>query len=265
MAIITISGEVFSGRKDLAKCVAERLGLKCLSEEVLEKASRRYGVALEQLSHALEDKPGFFEGMAPERVHALAYIRAALFEEIKNGGVVYYGHAGNLLLKDVPHVLKIGVIGNMESRIKTAMHNRNLGRDQAIELIKKADETRGKLTKFLFHDNWLDPLLHDIMINLEFITIPSACELVCRITNHGFQPTPESQKRLADLILSSIVRARIAADETIEDAQIEIESDGGVITIKGTMESAVEADKLRKVVRQSPGVREINSQLRLSL
>jgi osmotically-inducible protein OsmY len=59
------------------------------------------------------------------------------------------------------------------------------------------------------------------------------------------------------------VRARIAADGSIADGEVVIEADGGVVTIRGTAESLGDADKIREIVRQAPGVKEVNSEMRV--
>jgi len=266
MAVITISGELFSGEEDLAERVAGNLAYRYLSDEVVvARAAREYGVAVEKLSHALSDKPGFFEGTGLERVHALAYLGAVLCADIKDEGVVFRGNAGHLLLKSIPHVLRVEIIANMEFRIKAAMAQRDLNRNQAVELIQKADEARAKWTRFLFHRDYFDASLYDIIINLDCTSLSSACKLICHIADVEFQPTSDSQKRLDDLILSTKVRARIAADRTVADGEVEIEAEAGIITIKGTVESSVDADRIRKIVHKMPGVKVINSQMRVSL
>lgn len=57
MATITISRDTFSGGQSLAECVAERLGYRCLSRELLLEAARQYGVLEERLSEALTRRP----------------------------------------------------------------------------------------------------------------------------------------------------------------------------------------------------------------
>lgn len=61
MAIITISRGCFSHGKQLAECVAERLGYECISQEVLLEASKAFDIPETRLFDALHDAPGFFE------------------------------------------------------------------------------------------------------------------------------------------------------------------------------------------------------------
>jgi len=188
----------------------------------------------------------------------MAYIRAALCREIQNDRIVYHGHAGHLLLRGVPHVLSVRVVANTESRITTAMERDNISQNKATEVIKKQDENRAKWTRFLYHVDWLDPSLYDLVINLERTSLDGACELVClAAAKEEFQPTPESQKALADLLLAAQVRAKIAADGSIADEGIEVEAHDGIITIGGKLHSSKDADKLTELTRQYPGVKDV--------
>jgi cytidylate kinase len=199
MAIITISRGTFSGGQSLAKCVAEKLGYRCISREVLVEAAKQYGVQEEDLYKALSEKPGILERLTLERVHYLAYIRAALIKEAKDNDLVYHGHAGHLLLRGTPYILRIKVIANMEFRIKAAMDLHNYGREEAIQFIHKVDDERAKWTRFLYRVDWNDPSTYDIVINLDRLALPAACDIICHMSNlEGYETTPESQKIMDD-------------------------------------------------------------------
>jgi cytidylate kinase len=264
MAIITISRGTFSGGQILAESIAEKLGYRCISREVLVGAARQYGVQLEKLSKALTEPPGFLHRFSEDRAHYLAYIRADLCNEVKDDRVVYHGLAGHLLLRGLPHVLRVRVIADMEFRIKAAMERQNFSREKAIEFVQKIDEKRVKWTRFLYHADWSDPSLHDIVINLENIGIDDARDIVCQIAAlDKFKVTPESQKIMSDMLLSTEVRAALAGSKGISDGGIEIEADRGIITIGGTVGSLKDADKIKELVRKMPGVKEVNSHMRI--
>jgi cytidylate kinase len=266
MAIVTISRGTFSGGQLLAACVAERLGYRCISREVFVEAAKQYGVPLEKLSKALTEPPGFLHHLTAERIHYLAYIRAALCKEVKDDRVVYHGLAGHLLLKGFPNVLRVRVIADMEFRIKAAMERQNLSREKAVEFVQKIDEKRVKWTKFLYHVDWSDPSLYDIVINIERTSIDGACDIVCQSASlDKFNVTPHVQRVIDDILLSTEVRAILAEGKGIADGGIEIEADGGIITIGGTVGSMGEADKIREIIRDIPGVKGIHSSLRVRL
>jgi len=265
MAIITISRGTFSGGQELAKCVAERLGYRTISREVLVEAAREYGVPVETLSRALSDRPGVLERLTSERRRYLACIRAALVREARDDGLVYHGHAGHLLLRDVPHVLTVRVIASMDFRVRALSEHHNLSRERAIQYIQKMDEERARWTRFLYHVDWRDPRLYDVVVNLDNAGRDGACHIVCYVANgERFKATPQWQKTMDDLVLSSHLTAIVANNRSIS-GKVEIAADQGVVTLMGTVESLVDADRVRVVVRNVPGVEEVKSRMHVRL
>lgn len=264
MAIITIARGTFSGGQKLAECVAERLGYRCVSREVLTEAAKRFDVSEDKLYKSLIERPGLLKRLTLERVHYTAYIRAALCQEVKDDNVVYHGHAGHLLLTGVPHVIRVRVMADIELRIRAAMERYSFDREEAIAFIDKVDDGRAKWTKFLYQVDWNDPSLYDIVINLDHIGISSACEIVCSTVNlEEFRTTPESQRIMDDLALSTDVRGRIAAEASIGDKEVEVEANGGVVVVCGTVNSMEEADKLKEIARKTPGAQGVESKLQV--
>ena len=119
MAIITVSRGTYSGGKELAGRLAEKLGYRLLSrEELLHDANKEFGISEEKLEAALLHKPGFFEGVSLQRIHYVAYLVAALCEEVQGDNIVYQGQAGHLLLHGIPHHFRLKVVADMERRLK---------------------------------------------------------------------------------------------------------------------------------------------------
>lgn len=267
MAIITISRGTFSGGQTLAECIASQLGYRCLSRELLVQAAQQYGISEEKLSAAISEAPGVIERLRSEKQRYLACLRATLIREAKGENVVYHGHAGHLLLQGVPHIITVRVIASVERRIKALTEGSNLSREEAIQFIKRVDEERIRWTRFLYHVDWRDPSLYDITLNIDPMTISGACNIVCQIADmNRYQATPESQKRLDDLVLSSHLEALVTNTNGISGGkEVKIEADDGVVTIEGTVESVVDADRVRVLVGKTPGVKQINSQMKVRL
>jgi len=265
MAIITISRGTFSGGQRLAESIAEKLGYRCLARvAIVQQAAKRYGVSEDKITKAIDESPGVLEHLRSDRRRFLAFVRAALVNEVKDDKVVYHGLAGHFLLSGVPNVLKVRVIANMEFRIKAAMDRGHLTREDAKQAIKKMDYKRTRWTKFLYGIDWDDPSPYDLVINLNQISLSSACEIVCHtVSLDSFKTPPGWQKTMGNLTLSTEVKAIIAAHKNIADAGVEIEADGGVITLGGTVASPEHADEIREVVRAIPGVKDINSKMQV--
>ena len=267
MAIISISRGTFSGGESLAECVAKKLGYHSINRELLEETAEQYGIKKEKLSDAIDEAPGVMGRLHPEKKRYLACLRAALIKEVVHDNAVYHGHAGHFLLNGVPHVIKVRVVVNMESRIRALTEHSNLTGEQAIQLIRRLDENRFRWTKSLYHVDWRHPSLYDVVVNFDQVTLPGACDVVCHTAGMPrYRVTPESQKAMEDLALSCHLDALIANNKGISGGKnVKIKADGGVVTIEGTVGSVVDADKVRMLVRETPGVKEINSRMRVRL
>jgi cytidylate kinase len=267
MAIISISRGTFSGGESLAECVAQRLGYHRINGELLGETARQYGIREEKLYGAIGEAPGVIEHRHSEKKQCLACLRAALIREVKDDNAVYHGHAGHFLLDGVPHLIRVKVIANMELRIRALTEHSNLTREEAIQLIKTLDEKRLRWTRSLYHADWRHPSLYDVVVDLEQMTLPDACEMVCNTASmRRYKVTPESRKAMEDLALRCHLQAVVSNNRSISGAKnVKIKADGGVVTIEGTVESVVDADRVRMLVRKTPGVKEINSRMRVRL
>jgi len=248
MSIITISRGTFSGGKALAECLSGRLGYPCVSREVIVDAASEYGISLEKLTAAMEKPPSFWEQLTGERTAYLHYVRAALYERALGGNLVYHGHAGHLLLRDVSPVIRIRVIAGLEFRIKEAMERLRIGRKEARARIREYDLARVKWTRFLYNVDWYDASLFDVVVNVDQMGIECACEVVARTADLDcFKPTPESQRVIENLTLSSRVWAALAKDPSTWSAEVEVTADDGIVTITGS-------SRLDEVIRAIPTV-----------
>jgi cytidylate kinase len=267
MAIITISRGTFSGGESLAECVAQRLGYHRINGEVLGETARQYGIREEKLCEAINEAPGVIKHLHSEKKRCLACLRAALIREVKDDNAVYHGHAGHFLLDGVPHLIRVKVVANMELRIRALTEHSNLTREEAIQLIKTLDEKRLRWTRSLYHADWHHPLLYDVVIDRDQMTLPDACDIVCHTASMGqYKVTPESRKAMEDIALSCHLEAVVSNNRSISGAKnVKIKADGGVVTIEGTVGSIVDADSVRMLVRKTPGVKEINSRMRVRL
>ncbi len=261
MAIITISRGSFSGGQNLAECLAKRLGYESLSREILVEAAEKYGISENELTNAMKAKPAIVERLSLniDRIHYLAFIQATLCEHVKNDNVVYYGHAGHLLLKDVCRVIKVKVIATLEQRIAFAMERNKLSRQEAVLYIRKMDKYRHKWTKFLYGIDWNDPSLYDVVVNLKDASIQTACNMISVMTSAPeFQLTERSKKAIADLALESQIKAKLASDKATRDYMLKINVEAGHVRISGRVRNTDDANRISTFIREMPGVKSLD-------
>jgi cytidylate kinase len=264
MAIITISRGTMSGGKKLAEMLCHRLGYRCISREIIIKASEKYGVPEYKLFTAIQKGPGLLQRLSYQRERYLAYIQETLCELVKGDNVVYHGHAGHFLLQDISHVLKVRIVADMQYRIRATMEQRNLSEKDAMKYIEEVDRQRMKWTKFLYGVDWRSPELYDIVFNLKHADLEFVCSMIeYAVQSPCFQTTPESQKMMNDLVVSSRVKAALAGLPNVRLEHLIVNADDGVVTFSGKVKSKEIAEEIVKTSTSVEGVTDVINQIKI--
>ena len=258
MPIITISRGSFSGGKMLAAAVANKLGYRSIDRDHVIQKAAAWGVSQEDLRTAIEKPPSFLGQSQHTKYIYLAFIQAALTEEVRTGNAIYHGLAGHLLLGTGPHVLRTRIIAPMEFRIGKVQERLKYNRKEAITYIEKMDEDRRKWTQFLYGVDWRDPSLYDMVLNLEQMNLQEACDVVCAVARlKCFASTPQTQRALDDLAKASRVKANLAMNPATSDLQLEVVAHDGSVAIKGNIFSPQQISEVALIARAAPGITEV--------
>ena len=211
MPIITISRGSYSKGKEVAEKVAQQLGYKCISRDIILEASEEFNVPEIKLIRAIHDAPSILERLSHNKEKYITYIQMSLLKNFRKDNIVYHGLAGHFFVKDISHVLKVRIIAELEDRVKLEMEREGITRAEALHLLKKDDEERRKWSQYLYGTDTCDPCLYDLVIHIHKIGVDDAVDIICHTAglNH-FQATPESKKAIEDLTLSAEVKVAIA-------------------------------------------------------
>ncbi len=244
MAIITISRGSFSHGQEIAEKVAETLGYECVSREILVEAAQVFNVSEKKLIRSLRDAPNILERMVQGKERYLEYIKASLLGYARKGNVVYHGHAGHLLLTEVPNVLKVRLLAEKDDRIVFLQQRRNISRKQALAIIESEDKNRVNWTRYLYKMDLNDPWLYDIVIKIGGLNIQDACEVICHAAkSKNYQTTKDSKQAIDDLAITNRVQAEL---KSICEAQVFVKN--------GKVQVKVAAQKRRKSGHISPAL-----------
>jgi len=251
-----------SGGRKLAETLAEQLGYRCVSREIIVRAAEEYGVPEGKLFETIQKSPTILQKLSFERDRYLAYIQASLCEYAKEGDLVYHGHAGHFLLTGVSHVLRVRLVADLPYRIKAAMEEFNYNEHEAIKYIEHVDKGRIKWTSFLYGKDWRSPELYDLVFNLERTDLDFVSEVVAHaIKQPSFQVTPQSVKAMSDLLMASRVRATLAGVANLRLDCLAVEADGQDVTVRGKVKTQELLEAALEAAGQAPGVGAVTSQL----
>jgi len=244
VAIITISRGTFAGGERLSALLAKRLGYRTVTRERLyQKVQSDHGFHPDELAELMELPPCVRGGsterktrvsIGERRRQLFIAVQAALTELVRQDKVVYTGLSGHLLLPEISHVLRVRLIAPRAKRIELCMEAEGLDRVAAGRKIDQVDSERGRWTQSFFGVAWGEPLLFDLVINLEYLTVDDAAEIAIHAASlERFRTTPESQQRMDDLALASQVAARLNSDPATASFALDVRAEGGVVKLLG--------------------------------
>ena len=205
MSVIIISQGSYSHGREVAEKTAERLGYSCSSRDFLIEISKEFNIAEIKLTRALGGSPSILERYTFAREKYIAYMRAGVLEHLANDNAVFHGFVGHFFIKDLSHVLKVRIIAEMSSRVRSMMRREKISSpEEALKMVNDVDEERRKWSYKLYDlDTW-DCRLYDLAIKVGKISIDDAVTTICdRVKKKAFQTTPESQRRMNNLLVEA--------------------------------------------------------------
>lgn len=208
MAIITISRGTKSGGQVVAECLAKRLAYPCIAREVIQEAATALGASDETVRQKLQTPPGPWDTMTRERDTYVAAVQAALAGHCVTGKLVYHGLAGQLLLRDLPGVLRVRLIAPMALRVQSLIgHHPHTSHAAAERFIRSVDRQRRRWVKALYGVDLADPSLYELTINLESLSLETACATIAELASQPhYEITDAVRERLE--VFAAASRAR---------------------------------------------------------
>lgn len=179
MPIITLSREMGSRGDDIALATAERLGLRLVGRELINRAARAAGAP--EVALAEIDELGLL-GVKPSPAALRLYHEkvTAVIEELAAGGNVFLvGRGGQVVLAGRPGVLHVRVIAPHAQRVATVQARCGISAAAAGARIAASDRVRAGFLRRDYDVKWDDPTLYDLVLNLAQMTVVTAVDVVC--------------------------------------------------------------------------------------
>jgi len=265
MTVIALTQEMGSLARDVAERVASELGLTLMRHEVVDSVSTRMHVPTSLINRLREGQAGAIERMRADRTSLAVYMTEEVLEAAARGNVVLRGWGATLLLRAVPHVVRVRVTRPFAQRV--AWLQEHLGTDDveaAEEEVRRSDRAHAARMQAQFGVTWGDPLLYDLVLNTERVSVEScAAQIVALSRRPEFAETEASRTMLRNLALDARVRAALRADETTREVDITVASDSGRVVLTGIVLHADEMPATERVVRAVPGVADVDNRLKV--
>ncbi len=244
MPIITINRGSYSRGKAVAEKLAQKLGYECISRDILLDASEEFNIPEMKLVRALHDAPSVLERFKHGKERYISYIYSALLQYARKDNIVYHGLAGQFFLRNIPHVLKVRIIANIQDRVKEEMRRENISADKALSILMKDDEERHNWGLQVYGTDTHDSKLYDMILRIDRLSVCDAVNIISKtVQKPAFQATPESLKLVKDLALAAKVKATLAEIAP----KVQVVADNGTVFIGRINGDSVNADKIFKI------------------
>ncbi len=273
MAVITISRHPGSLGDTIARALADRLGYRLVERSELIRVAERIGgtdVAWDRAPELRERSPSFWERLNEERRRYASVLRRATTQLAEEGDVVIVGLGGGQLLKGLSNVLRLQIIAPMDVRLERVMERGfddvagPLSRDQARDLIRRADRDTGGYMRYMFNIDWLEPHHWDLVINSGRFSVNETVEMVAAIVTSGMlEPSTLDRQRLGNLALASRVEATVLGDPTVWVNGLKVVAQDGRVRIEGEVITEEDREAVEQIVVSIEGVRHVENDLRV--
>lgn len=206
MPIVTISRGSYYNGKAVAEKLADRLGYRCVSRDEIIENLDGFHMPEIRLIRGMNDAFNVLDRIPNGKKRFMAAIRASLLTTFMSGNVVYHGLVGHHFVKSIPHVLKVRIITDTDTRVAREMERENISADQARYILKKDDEERRKWCMFLYGIDLVDPSPYNLVIRTGHLSDDDAVDIIANAAGlPSFQETESSRAELANLALSAAV------------------------------------------------------------
>ena len=265
MPVIALTQEMGSLAKDVALRIAQAGGMEVMRNEVAETVAGRMQVPASLIRRLREGKAGLVERLQTDKAQVALFSAEEVFAQAERGNVVLRGWGATCLLRPVCHVVRVRVTRPFDARVAWVMEH--LGTDDraaAESEVRRSDAAHASRMHAQFGVTWGDPLLYDLVLNTDRISVDGCADLVLALAGRPeFQETPQSRAVLAGLALSARVRAALKADEATHGVDVSVESNAGHVVLTGIVVDDREKAETERVAREVAGVGRVDNQLRL--
>jgi len=192
--LITINRELGSAGSEVARRLAERMGIKCYDKIVIQKLKEKFHLTAEEIEKLKGQKDGwwaeFTRTVVPFTDSPINEPEIITTEEVyeteveilkgiaKQESCVITGRTAFHVLRNHPNHLSVFIQAPMEQRINRVMKKRELSREMAIKTIKKVDEQRENYVNRFAKTSRYDTRNYDLVISMDQLKADDAVDII---------------------------------------------------------------------------------------
>ncbi len=191
--VITISRQFGSGGRTVGKRLAEKLGINCYDNEIIEQLAEESGFAKEYVAEQGEytGKGNWFlngfnygRSSTPTNQEYLWKIQSSIIKEIgEREDCVIVGRCADYLLRDIADCLTVFIHSDMDKRIERIVNIYGESNESPEKRLKDKDKRRSSYYQFYTDLQWGDMKNYHIALNSGVLGIDKCVEIIASAYN----------------------------------------------------------------------------------
>jgi cytidylate kinase len=267
MPIVAMTYEAGAQGKEVARQVAEKLGLELACHRMFEQQVAERLHANSNLVHRfLQGKPGLLDRLKTDQGALAVYTAEQVYELASRGNMLICGWGATHLLRPVAHVLCVRICAPIEHRIAVLMEQLGIGEEEARATIAENDAARTATMHALAPGERGDAIAYDLVLDTARVPVAECVAEIVRLVDEPvLQETTESRAKLNALRREAQVRAALRADAATSGvgAFVKVITDphNGRIALEGAVQTYEMKGDTERVVAALPWVSSVENRL----
>jgi cytidylate kinase len=216
MTVITLARQVGSGGQTVATALSQRLGLRVIDRKELSEEASKQGLSLPEsfVRFASEDNSGagvnhylsygelefdlalrggtlltethqdtgFLSEISAHRRDILLTLQVLIYDLAAHDNVLFVGAGAQILLEEIPQVLRVKIIAPVETRIERMTSGYSLSMEEARAAVLAGDQEQVDYNRVVFGEDWHNAELWDLVINSDMLSVDQLVNLIASLS-----------------------------------------------------------------------------------
>lgn len=266
MTVIAMTREMGSGGREVAQRVADELGLTIVLHHLVEHdIAEHLHVRESAVHHLLEGGATLLDRLRVRSKRLAHYTAEEILELANRGDVLIRGWGSCIVLRGVPHVVRVRVCAPMEARERAVMQRTDSNdRSAARHEIERNDSAHKTALHRAYGVDREDSTLYDLVLNTERSSIETCVKLVCDLVERPeFSETEASRTILNDKSIEAHVRLRLRERFSVGMgvSGADATAHGGRIVLTGTAIHSALVEDASKLAGAIAGVKAVENKM----
>ena len=191
--IINIGRQLGSGGSQIAKMLAEEFGCEFYDRKLLNLAAKESGFP-EEMFEKTDEHVGFLKSLFTMPLPIISdsnfyksdisedglfqFQSDAIRKAAEKGSCVFVGRCADYVLRDDPHAINIFVSADMEWRANRVMERHACSHDEAVKIIRLAEDKRASYYNYYTGKRWGDSASYHLCINSSLLGLRKTADVI---------------------------------------------------------------------------------------